>query len=122
MEITGLQFGLAVAVAPVGTLVAALLVYMVNSRSGKERALELKNDVAAQLSQLKADVGANVSRLESRIDGINGTIRDSQTDLKEWIRAEMRASAAEMTNQILRLQQAPPRSRSASVGQNVESE
>jgi len=104
MDISPFQFGIAIAVAPVSTLVAALVIYMANNKSGKARADEIKADLSAQIKETKTDLIASISqvrndvsvtilRTEAKIDGM-------KEDMKDLFRTELRASSAELRASI----------------------
>jgi hypothetical protein len=111
MDISTFQFGIAIAVAPVSTLIAALVIYVANNKSGKVRADEIKSDLSAQIKELKTDLAADIALLRENITRVSNdvtvTILRSEekseakveglkVDLKDWFRTEMRASNAEL--------------------------
>ena len=123
MDISPLQFGLAIAVAPVSSLVAALVIYMANNKSGKSRADEIKADLSKQIDGVKSDLSANLtqfraevrdsldrvdstilrldSKIDSKIDKLEDSVRDSfEMTLKASI-SDLKVSIADSQNRSI---------------------
>ena len=109
MDISPLQFGLAIAVAPVSSLVAALVIYMANNKSGKARADEIKSDLTVQIRDLKTDLTADIgllrddvkasnSRFDNKIDAVKADLKESFHNGLQLVAAEIKVSIAESRN------------------------
>jgi hypothetical protein len=81
MDITNLQFYVAIAVAPVATLVVALVANMFNN---------------TRASEIRTDLKDGKREVMDRVEGLRSELR---TDLKEF-RAEMRGDLREAVSQI----------------------
>ncbi|MGA8025865.1 MAG: hypothetical protein WB992_01885, partial [Bryobacteraceae bacterium] len=126
-----LQFGIAVAVAPVATLVTALVLYVANNRSGKVTAekiqadlekqignvsnalaaekKELRDDIANAEMRLVNDVTRTRTELSTRIDtskvDLEKRIERAENNLRTGIRSDMEAALARLQLDVERRQQ-----------------
>ncbi len=107
-------------VTPLTTLAVVGLGQVLNHRSGKARADEIKVDLTAQTNAIKADLTAairdtkvdliaNMSQLRNDLTtailkteaSANNAETRAKEDLKEWFRSELRASMAELRASII---------------------
>ena len=108
----------AMVVSPLATLAVVGLGQILNHRSGKARAEEVKVDLSAQINSIKTDMNTNMSQLRNDLSTQLLRVEEKPekvaNDLKEWFRSELRASIAELQ---LSLAQTPAKTRAKAVGQ-----
>jgi F0F1-type ATP synthase membrane subunit b/b' len=92
MDITNAQFYVAIAVAPVATLVVAVVASMLNNK----RADEIRSDLKEAKREVMDRVEANAHRTEREMQELRSELR---SDLKEF-RAEIRVDLREAVSQI----------------------
>jgi hypothetical protein len=117
MDMSSTQLLLALVATPLGTLAVVVVGQMLNHRTGKARADEIKADLAAQIKEVKSDLIANMSQLRNDLSSnmmrSEATVVGHREELKEWFKAELRASLAELRASLLESQG----SRTRAVGQ-----
>ena len=90
----------AMVVSPLATLAVVGLGQILNHRSGKARAEEVKVDLSAQINSIKTDMNTNMSQLRNDLSTQLLRVEEKPekvaNDLKEWFRSELRASIAEL--------------------------
>ena len=117
MDMSSTQLLVPLVATPLGTLAVVVVGQMLNNRTGKARADEIKADLAVQIKEVKSDLIANMSQLRNDLSSnmmrSETNVSSQREDLKEWFRAELRASMAELRASLLESQ--VPRARA--VGQ-----